>query len=283
MAGAGLINIKRRIKSVTNTQKITRAMGLVSTSKLRKCREKLKPNQRYSATFENTIKDLITGYEGSNKYTQDNKSSNELYIILTSDSGLCGSFNSSLLKTVYEKIEGKEDTVKLIIVGQKGRTFFNRYKFESAAEYVDIDDVPTVKEGRTISEKARSLYEKGEVGKVYIAYTKFINTIKQDVTIEKLLPFEVKDADKTEKYIDFEPERGKIIETIVPIYLNQKILNFMLNSKISEQATRMSAMDGATKNASDLLDDLNLKYNKVRQGAITQEITEIVGGSEALK
>lgn len=283
MAGGGLVAIKRRIRSISSTQKITNAMGLIATSKLRKVRKKLEVNQKYYDSFSKIMNDLIKNTEDYNIYVHGNKSKKKLYITINSDSGLCGGFNSNVVNTAAPIILKDKENNLLISVGQKGRMYFNRLKCETISEYVDIPDVPTLKEAGTITYKVLDMYRKGEVGEVYMVYTRFHSTVRQDVTIEKLLPLENKDKESPNHFVKFEPSINQMIEDIVVMQLKQQILNFMLHSKVSEQGSRMSAMDGATKNANDLLDDLNLKYNRERQGAITQEITEIVSGADALQ
>lgn len=283
MAGAGLLIIKRRIKSVTNTKKITRAMGLVATAKLRKTRARLVVNGKFTLKFNETMNDIMKRHIGENIYKSGNGSDKNLYIVLTSDTGLCGGFNSTVMLKTKEIFDVSRNNSVLIVAGQKGKTFFKKLNFDTAAEYVDLPDLPSLKDGRTIAEKALSLFNDGKVGTVNLIYTKFNSVLRQTVTVEKLLPLEHSDEETNETYIRFEPGEDEILTSILTQYLTQKVLNFMINSKASEQGARMTAMDGATKNANDILDNLNLSYNRVRQGAITQEISEIVGGAEAQK
>lgn len=290
MAGAGLIAIKRRIKSVTSTKKITKAMGLVATAKLRKSREKLDVNEKYYNSFKElmseVLSDAVDDLEGNNIYLYGNKSKNKLYVVLTSDSGLCGGFNANVVSTACDYMRKDREHSISIVVGQKGRAYFKKFKFDTAAEYVQIPDLPTLKEATQIADHAVKMYENGEVGEVYVVYTKFYSTVKQEVKVERILPLDIekRNADKDSsnvEYIEYEPEIHTLLHNIVKTHIRQRTLNFMLNSKASEQGSRMSAMDGATKNANDLLEQLNLKFNRVRQSAITQEISEIVGGAEA--
>lgn len=283
MAGAGLVTIKRRIKSVSSTQKITKAMALISTSKLRKVRNKLEVNQKYHNAFEEIINDIVRGVEEKNIYIHGNKSEKKLYITLNSDSGLCGGFNANVVNKTAEVISTNKENSVLMSVGQKGRMYFNRLKFKTTAEYVDIPDIPTLKEAEAITYKTLDMYRNSEVGEVYIVYTKFFTTVKQIVNVEKILPLETKDGKLTEHFVKFEPSIDEIINDMVVMQLKQQILNYMLHAKASEQGSRMAAMDGATKNANELLDDLKVKFNRERQGAITQEITEIIGGAEVQK
>lgn len=283
MAGAGLVAIKRRIKSITSTQKITKAMGLIATSKLMKVRNKLEVNDKYSKSFSAIVNEFVKGAEEKSIYIHGNKGTKKLYITLNSDTGLCGGFNANVVNKTVETIAKDRDNSILVAVGQKGRMYFNRLRFKTTAEYVDIPDVPTLKEAEAITYKALDLYRKNEVGEIYIVYTRFFSTVRQVVTVEKMLPLENKDTETKEHFVKFEPSIDEMIDDIVVMQLKQQILNYMLHSKASEQGSRMTAMDGATKNANELLDKLNLKYNRERQSAITQEISEIVGGAEAQK
>lgn len=285
MAGAGLIAIKRRIKSVTNTRKITKAMGLVATAKLRKSREKLEVNSKYYKAFESTMHDILSDaynlLEEHSIYINGNKGTKKLYIVLTSDSGLCGGFNANVVTAATEAMRDDRANSISIIVGAKGRAYFRRLKYETAAEFVQIPDMPTIKEAKVIAHKALSMYSSGEAGEVYVIYTKFFSAVKQVTQVEKLLPLEAPKEHVDKIYNHYEPDLDILLKHVVKVNMTQKVLNFMLNAKASEQGSRMSAMDGATKNANDILESLNLQYNRVRQSAITQEISEIVGGAEA--
>lgn len=286
MAGAGLVAIKRRIKSINNTKKITKAVGLVATSKLRKARQSLETNNMYYSYLEDIMNDIVRKSEfQDNIYIKGNDSKKNILIALMSDTGLCGGFNGNVVVKTVQNISGDKENSLLVIVGQKGRAYFKKLGYESIAEYVEIPDIPTIKEAKTIIDKTFRLYEEGQVGEVKIVYTQFVSSVKQEVKIKRLLPVEYEPIkpDKANTYIEYEPKGKKILENILNLYLKQILLNLMLNSKASEQGARMAAMDGATRNANDLLDKLNLKYNRIRQSMITQEISEIVGGAEAQK
>jgi F-type H+-transporting ATPase subunit gamma len=286
MAGAGLLDIKRRIKSVTNTKKITKAMGLVATSKLRKARMELETNNRYFNSIKKVADELIKSIDDDNNssYIKGNKSAKKLYIVLTSDSGLCGGFNHGVASKLHEVAGFDTLNNVVMVVGQKGISYVKKYGFETIAEYVQIPDVPTVKEAKTVVEHALRLYKDNEVGEVNVVYTHFYSPVKQLVTVDKLLPID-RDEDKDAKKNDFliEPNNSSVVENTFDIYFRGRLLNSLLHSKTSEQNSRMQAMDGATKNANDLLDAYNVKYNRIRQGAITQEISEIVSGANAQK
>jgi len=282
---AGVIEIKSRIKSITSTKKITKAMGLVATSKLRKTRIKLEVNSKYNSYFDGAIKEVLEGFPSEiyNIYTHGNESKKKLYIVLTSDSGLCGGFNSNVVNNTVTELSKDRENSLVLLVGQKGRSYLKRYKYESVAEFVDIPDLPSIREAYMITNHVLDMYENGEVGEVYIFFTQFNSTVNQNVEFKKLLPLGYNDKDEVREYVMIEPDISQFVDETIKINLNRQILNCMLNAKASEQGSRMTAMDGATRNADDILEKLKLKYNRIRQGAITQEISEIVGGAEAQK
>lgn len=282
MAGAGLIAIKRRVRSVVNTRKITKAMGLIATAKLRKARVALQSNTKYYSEYEDIITYITKDLEGDNIYKSGNKSNTKVYIAFTSESGLCGGFNANVIQMLAGEVSKDRENTKVIMVGQKGRSYLKRLKIETLAEYVEIPDIPTIKDAGIIVDKILELYKAGEVGEVHIIYTEFHSTVKQIVGVKRILP--LAESNKTSnEYVNFEGSADSVLEKILPNYLSGNVLHLLLNSKASEQGSRMSAMDGATKNADELITNLNLKYNRIRQSAITQEISEIVGGAEAQK
>jgi len=289
MAGTGLVAIKRRIRSITNTTKITKAMGLVSTSKYQKIRNKVDTNNNYLYKLEEIINQVKDNYEEDSVYLKGNKSSKKMYIVLTSDTGLCGGFNWSIVNELISKLEGNKEEYSIIIVGHKGRVIFKKLNIETVAEYVDISDVPTQKEANTIINHALNMYSKEEIGEVHIVYKKLISALKNEVKIEKLLPLNSNndkignEENSNKEYVNIEEIDEKAMYEITLLFLSGKMLNSMLHSKATEHKSRMESMGSATDNANDILEKLNLKYNRIRQYAITQEISEIVGGAEAQK
>jgi F-type H+-transporting ATPase subunit gamma len=282
MAGTGLIAIKRRIKSITNTRKITSAMGLVATSKYKKIREKAETNNIYIYKLGDAIKQVKDNYEEDSIYIKGNDSRKKLYIVLTSDTGLCGGFNWSVVNELLYRLRSNKEDYDVIVVGQKGRAIFKKLSIETVAEYVEISDVPSAKDADDIIHHALRMYNSEEIGEVHIVYKKLISALKNEVKIEKLLPLNFIDEENYSKeYVDIEAIDEKAMYDITSLFLNGKMLNSMLHSKASEHRARMESMGSATNNANDMLDKLNLKYNRVRQSAITQEISEIVGGAEA--
>jgi F-type H+-transporting ATPase subunit gamma len=283
MGAAGLLEIKKRIKSVENTKKITNAMGLVATSKLRKSRKELLVNNKFIESTEPIVRNLATiaSEEGANIYFDGNKSENKLYVVMTSDSGLCGGFNGGVVSYLETLIGDKKSSAKIIVVGNKGIGYVRRAKLDAVGEYVDISDLPTVRESKVIFDKALQMFINEEISEVNIVYSKFISPVKQEPMVDRILPIEKIEGKIERGHI--EPNLEIVLEDALNIYLKGKIRGILLNSKCSEQSARMTAMDGATKNANDLLSALKLKFNRIRQGAITQEINEIVGGAAAQK
>ena len=283
MCAAGLLNIKRRIKSVESTRKITNAMGLVATSKLRKSRKELNVNENFINSVEPIVKRLAasTSEEYSSVYFDGNDSKDKLYIVMTSESGLCGGFNANVVNYLSYILQKDEGNAKVIVVGKRGIGYVKRAKIDTIAEYVDISDLPTIKDAKIIFERALKLYTDGEVSEVNVVYCEFISPVKQVPRSVKILPIDKMEGESDSTLI--EPNVEEVLEDALNIYLKSKIRSIMLSSKCSEQSARMTAMDGATQNANDLLNELHIKYNRIRQYMITQEISEIVGGAAAQK
>ncbi|MEG0774443.1 ATP synthase F1 subunit gamma [Clostridium sp.] len=284
MAATGLVNIKRRIKSVQNTKKITKAMGLVATSKLKKVRVKLNDNNNYFNAYKEIVDEVVPSLSSESIFITGNNSTKKLMIVMTSDIGLCGSYNGSVLSKTSEIIGEDKENYIVMMIGQRGRSLLRKYRYETVAEYVEVPDVPTIKESNTICRHALNLYLNGEIGEVHLVYTKFINQLRKNPISVQLLPLvskPLKDGYNSE--FDIEGDKEEFLDRLIAPYFNSLILNAMVNAKVSEQSYRMEAMEGATKNADEIIDKLNLKYNRIRQSAITQEISEIVGGAQAQK
>jgi F-type H+-transporting ATPase subunit gamma len=284
MSGTGLAAIKKRIKSITKITKITKSMGLVATAKYKKIKYKVDINNNYLHALEETIKKLSSNYEEDSIYIQGSSNKKKLYIILTSDTGLCGGFNWAVINRVMDTVKASGDDYKVIIIGKKGSIIFKKLKIETVAEYVEILDIPSQREATEIMSLALSMYDKGDIGEVYIVYKKLISALQNEVKIEKLLPLSVHTNEKHNKeYVDISSIDESGMRDLISLYLNGKMLNSMLHSRASEHRARMESMGAATSNADELLKKLKLSYNRTRQSTITQEIAEIVGGAEALK
>ena len=281
MGAAGLIEIKRRIKSVESTRKITKAMGLVATSKLRKVRKELIANEQYNNLCREVISEVVSSMpEDFDSIYYRKFDGDKLYIVLTSDTGLCAGYNNNVAIYLNSLVE-KGNGAKVVVVGSKGISYVSRYGVSTYAEYVGLPDMPATKDVNNIYNDAIYLYEKGEVSEVNIVYTEFISPVKQEVKSLKLLPVD-RIENSTGQYI-IEPNEEEVFKTAMDMYLKSQLKTCMLSARASEQSARMTAMDGATENADDILQTLHIKFNRIRQGIITQEISEIVGGAEAQK
>ena len=281
MGAAGLIEIKRRMKSVESTRKITKAMGLVATSKLRKARKELIGNEQYNNLCKEVISEVVSSMpEDFDSIYYKSFDGDKLYIVLTSDTGLCAGYNNTVAIYLNNLVQ-KSGGAKVVVVGSKGISYLSRYKISTYAEYVDLPDMPATKDINRIYNDAIYLYEKGDVSEVNIVYTEFISPVKQEVKSVKILPIEKK-ASREGQYI-IEPNEEAVFKNAIDMYLKSQLKTCMLSAKASEHSARMTAMDGATENANDILQSLNIKFNRIRQGIITQEISEIVGGAEAQK
>ena len=281
MGAAGLIEIKRRMKSVESTRKITKAMGLVATSKLRKARKELIANEQYNNLCKEVISEVVSSMpEDFDSIYYKSFDGDKLSIVLTSDTGLCAGYNNTVAIYLNNLVQ-KSGGAKVVVVGSKGISYLSRYKISTYAEYVDLPDMPATKDINRIYNDAIYLYEKGDVSEVNIVYTEFISPVKQEVKSVKILPIEKK-ASREGQYI-IEPNEEAVFKNAIDMYLKSQLKTCMLSAKASEHSARMTAMDGATENANDILQSLNIKFNRIRQGIITQEISEIVGGAEAQK
>jgi len=310
MSGSELNLIKKRIKSIKNIKKITNAMGMVASSKVKKIEKYIENNNKFNEYMEEIMRDMMDisnqgYYEGIKRYVFGNGVRNKLYIIITSDMGLCGSYNSSILNFTIHKLKELKEAPSIITLGEKGKMFFNRFEYRTIAEYVDVPDIPTIEEAKTISEMCKKLFDEGKIGEIYVIYSKYLSVIKREVILKKILPINsanykyIKDNEdnKNNRYNKNNQEKEKVKndsmriiyendlndkaeDYIINAYLEQKLLNFMINAKASEQSSRMEAMESGTKNADDLLYELKKRYNRIRQNTITQEIEEIIGGAE---
>ena len=284
MAGVGMKDIKRRIKSVERTMQITKAMELVASSKLRKAKEKVENSRPYFNTLYDTMRKISRSTKGlKSQFTVDRDTGKKGYIVVAGDRGLAGGYNSNVLKTAVSHMDNQKYPV--IAVGKKSMDFFNKRgyplhgKFSSGAESIDVAEI------HQISEEAIALYKSGEIDELYIVFTKFVSTLTQEPQIIKLLPLKFDDEGAAAKssLTVYEPSPEGVFDYLVPKYIDGIIFGAIVESFASEQGARRTAMESATDNAEDMIGSLQLKYNRARQATITQEISEIVAGAEALK
>lgn len=284
MPAAGLLDIKRRIKSVNNTRKITRAMALVSTAKLRKAKVNLINNNKYFDRLDEA-KDKVFNLADDavdNVFITGNKSEKKLFVVFTSNSGLCGSFNGSSLAYLHEKYA--KENAKVLIIGERGIPYAKKYGFNIFDTFKDIKEEMSIKQARLLCVEILSSYINEDFGEIRFVYVKYVSSMVQEVHEEKILPFDghkEKEEDESENIFSTDVDAETLVGNFLYRYIEAKLINCAFNSKASEENFRMQAMDGATKNADDILEKLTSKYNRIRQNAITQEISEIVGGVTA--
>jgi F-type H+-transporting ATPase subunit gamma len=288
LAGAGVREYKRRIRSVKNTQQITKAMKMVAAAKLRRAQARAESSRPYTETLTGTLARLAgVAYDVTHPLLEKREDILKIgYIVITSDRGLCGAYNTNILRLVTTAIaeDGRDLESGIIAVGRKGRDFF-RKRGGVDAEFVNLGDKVNYADAKEIADYVINAYENEELDEVYLIYAKFINALRQVPTITKILPLETPTEEETEEhYVDYlyEPSAEEILLTLLPKYVASVIYHAMLEGKASEHGATMTAMGNATQNAGEIIDNLTLVMNKVRQAAITDEILDIVGGAEAL-
>ena len=285
-----LKDIRRRIGSVKNTQKITQAMKLVAASKLRRAQDNITKARPYALELQEMISELaLRAHQEDHPLLAIRDPNRVLLVVLTSDRGLCGGFNSNILRTAerYRRENGDlHDEIQLAVVGRKGRDYF-AYRNIPVKHYFPGVDVNTALErADTITATIIDDFLDDNLDKVFLLYNEFKSAMSQQITVEQLLPIRQLELPPDAGHaVDFlyEPDKITILETILPMYVRIEVYRATLESTASEFGARMTAMENATNNASEMLDSLTLEYNKARQAAITKELLEIVSGAEALK
>jgi F-type H+-transporting ATPase subunit gamma len=281
-----LLDIRRRIRSVKNTQQLTKAMKTVSAAKLRRAQERVLSARPYAEQLKRVLGNLTARVENvSHPLLEIRPEERILFVIVTADRGLCGAFNSNINRTAQIFIrDHKDQTIQLTTVGRKGRDFFRRRGAAIKSEFVNIFSRLDYGNAKDISEAIVQAYTEAEVDAVYIVYNEFKSVIQQRVVVEKLLPLsrgELKESEPQADYI-FEQPPQEIFNRLLPRYVEIQIYRALLESAASEHGARMASMDTASRNAGDMIDMLTLNMNRIRQAAITREIIEVVSGAGAL-
>lgn len=279
-------DIKRRKESVTSTQQITKAMKLVATVKLQKARARAESNKPYFNTLYKTICSILSRTENvDHPYLIGNESERKGIIVITSNRGLAGGYNSNVAKLITNSGMKPENT-DIYAIGRKGYEALARKNYPIIADYSEVINDPLYKDAIDISTRVLASYEKGEIGEIYMAYTVFKNTVSQEAQLIKLLPLEIGEQEEEEEndkvLMNYEPEAEEALNLIVPKYVGNILYGAFVEALASENGARMQAMDSATSNAEDMIADLSLRYNRARQSSITQELTEIIAGAEAI-
>lgn len=276
-------SIKRRIKSVESTKKITKAMQLVATSKLRKTRNQLEQLKPYYSKVQETVAEILESNKGliDNPYLKENPQGKNVYIVITSSLGLCGGYNANVFKKMEKEVHEGD---LIYIIGNKGAAYLNHKGFEYNHHYIDLNSSMDFREIVRLVGELTQMYRNQEIHKMKIIYTEFVNNLTFTPRVVTLLPVdasEFDDVEVTSRFTIFEPSPAEVLNHLIPMYLQSVIYGYLVESVTSENASRRSSMENATDNAQELIEDLLLKYNQARQTAITNEISEIVAGANA--
>ena len=288
MAGAGIKEIKTRINSVNSTKQVTKAMELVASSKMRKAKDRALAARPYFGTMYNTVKDIATNTRGvRNVFLKQREVKNRCYIVVAGDRGLAGGYNSNITKLTLSHMDGKKE--KVMTVGKKSTEFFSKIGYD-ILKWTESVEKCDYNEAIALAQEAMDLYKKGEIDEVYMVYTEFVSPLTQNPKLLKVLPLAFEEENKETKEqaakkarVQYLPSAEVVLGHIIPKYVSGIVYDGIIESFASEQAARRTAMSSATDNADEMLSNLELSYNRARQSAVTQEITEIVGGVEALK
>ena len=284
---ASMSDIQRRKTSIQSTGQITKAMKLVATVKLQKARTNAENSKPYFDHMYEAVKNMLSRSGNlDHKYLKAGKSSKKAVIVITSNRGLAGGYNSNVVKLLTNNPDFSNEQVVVYNVGRKGREVFVRKGYDIKEDFSDVINEPMYEDAMEISKKVLSDFENEEFGELYIAYTVFKNTVSHIPSLIKLLPVSAEEEgmEEDEKLVlmNYEPCAEEALDIIIPKYVSSLIYGALMESVASENGARMQAMDSATSNAEDMLADLSLLYNRARQSSITQELTEIIAGAEAI-
>jgi F-type H+-transporting ATPase subunit gamma len=279
-------DIRRRIKSVKSIEQITKAMKMVAAARLRRAQEKAAASLPYTEKIRAVLTSVASHTSDLSHPLLERREVKRIgYLVLSADKGLAGAYSSNVIKEVLPHITTKENS-SIIAVGRKARDYFKRRNYTVDEEYTGFSEKPTLQEARRIARSVAEGYKSGKYDEIHLAYTLFHSALTQKPTSIKLLPIEdlttTTNSSEGQEYI-FEPSAEEVLNFLIPQYLETTIYGALLQSAASELGARMTAMGSATDNAEELISKLILNYNKIRQATITREISEIVGGAEALK
>lgn len=281
--------IRTQIRSIKNTQKITRAMEMVAASKMRKAQDRMAASKPYAKKIRNVMAHLAQAHpEYRHPYLEDREVKRVGYVIISSDRGLCGGLNSNLFRKLLREMrewEAKGVEIELCTIGRKATGFFKRFRANLRAQTADLGDAPSLESLIGTIKVMLDAYDNGEIDQLYLAGNEFVNTMTQRPTVEQLLPIVAEEPEEELTHhwdYLYEPESKVVLDGLLMRYIESLVYQGVVENIASEQAARMVAMKAASDNAGNLIDDLELAYNKARQAAITQELSEIVGGAAAV-
>ena len=284
---ASMRDIKRRKGSISSTQQITKAMKLVSTVKLQRAKGKAESTKPYFDCMYDTIATMLSKSDNiDHPYLKSGASEKKAVIAITSNRGLAGGYNNNVVKLITGDETFRKEDVEVYALGKKGRDAFAMRNYTVADDLSEVMDGPMYVDAKELSEKLLERFGKGEIGEIYLAYTVFKNTVTHVPTMLKLLPVEVEKEEQDNKGYDvpmnYAPNEEEALGMIIPKYVTSLIYGAMMEAVASENGARMQAMDSATNNAEELIEKLALQYNRERQSSITQELTEISAGANAI-
>jgi F-type H+-transporting ATPase subunit gamma len=283
---ASMRDIKRRKSSISSTQQITKAMKLVSTVKLQKAKGRAESTDPYFNYMYDTVSSMLAKSGNiTHPYLTAGDSQRKAVVVLTSNRGLAGGYNTNVVKVVTDSGLEKED-IDIYAVGGKGAEILNRRGYKIVEDNSDVMESPSYEDAAEICRKVLESFSKGEIGEIYLAYTHFKNTVSHEPKLIKLLPVEIDEEDMKEAntniMMNYEPNEEEALDRIIPKYVTSLFYGALVEAVASENGARMQAMDSATSNAEEMISDLTLKFNRARQGSITQELTEIIAGANAI-
>ena len=284
---ASMRDIKRRKTSIQSTQQITKAMKLVSTVKLQRAKNAAEKSKTYFNAMYKTVSSMLAKSANIvHPYLSGNEDGKKAVIAITSNRGLAGGYNSNIVKLITNNEYFSKDDTVIYAIGKKGRDTLLRRGYEVKESYIEEINAPLYADAQDICKTILKAYSDGEISEIYLAYTVFKNTVSQVPSIIKLLPVTLdetaEDVKSDNVLMNFEPSEEEALDLIIPKYITSLIYGAMVEAVASENGARMQAMDSATSNAEEMISSLELSYNRARQGHITQELTEIIGGAEAL-
>lgn len=283
---ASMRDIQRRRVSIESTGQITKAMKLVSTVKLQKAKARAEQTKPYSDAMFQTVSEMLSKSSNINHpYLVKGESNKKAVIVITSNRGLAGGYNTNITKLLTRGDIPKED-IQVYAVGRKGKDILARRGYEIHADYSDVINEPMYADAQEIGKAVLDAFTEGKIGEIYLAYTSFKNTVSHEPKLMKLLPIEMEasavSSEERMVPMNYEPDEEEVLNEIIPKYVCSLIYGGLVEAFASENGARMQAMDSATNNAEEMLADLSLMYNRARQGSITQELTEIIAGAEAI-
>ncbi|ATY86240.1 ATP synthase F1 subunit gamma [Kyrpidia spormannii] len=279
-------DIRRRIRSVKSTEQITKAMEMVAAAKLRRAQERVHLARPYARKMEEVIGSIAKAGDVRHPMMVKRPVRKSGYVVITADRGLAGAYNANIIRVTLEAIRGKaKNEYTIIAVGRRGRDFFKKRDFPVAEEITGLSDYPTYADIKRVAGAAVKMYEEEVYDELFLVYNQFINPVQQTPVVKKILPLEDVggEAEGHRLHYEYEPSAEAVLETLLPKYAETLIFSALLDAKASEHGARMTAMGNASDNAAEMIDTLTLALNRARQAAITLQISEIVGGAEALK